>query len=601
MIGLQFQPESTILKGWWKPLFKRLSFFQKNLLLSGLFTLLIGFVLTASSFYFEGKVITDTLAEQGRGLTNLWSHQYDSETIKEALANRDPKSEVQKKLIESLDGLSANNSNVTQGYIIEKSVNENGKVVLVSNPSFLFEAGIEPGVEYDPSPEFYDALDKAMAAKAPVASEVYSDVLGSWFTVLTPMLDANGEVLAMFGIDMSANIISDSQWSMVKWLCIALMIVYIIFIVIQYINLKRMIRPIHELSKAVNEVGAGNLNIPELKVNSQDEVGIVVSGFNEMVKKLRNMMGELEIATTQLLATFKEVSKVSNSTTDQAEHVLRSLQEITASTEYLASEAERGNSQLWDINEKISEIRRHTGDASGSITDCVTESKHGIDIIEALKEKSIQTEQITFGVGQKIYTLEDRTRRINDLLSSIQDVAEQTGLLSLNASIEAARAGEHGRGFSVVADEIRKLSTNTKNASEEIAALLNDISRDVVSTGQQMRVAEESLREQSSHVENTIQSFYHIRDNIALVADSIHRVNETIHIVEQSKETLLSTVESVSSMSEETAASVEMIQQNFMEQVQSIHSLSETSQSMQESANRLARQLVRQDQEEDNK
>ncbi|MFD2168904.1 methyl-accepting chemotaxis protein [Tumebacillus lipolyticus] len=573
-------------------MFKKISFFQKNLLLSAIFVLLIGITMIGASYYFEGKVINETLSQQGKGLGSLVAGSFDTARVKEAITNTDINSDVQKQLIAELDKIGANNSNIAQAYIFQTKMNADGKFVAVANPTSLLELEALPGTELEPFPAYVLAYEEMLNTKKPTTTEVYDDHIGSWFTTLSPVLDSRGDVVAVLGIDMSANIIADSQLMMVERLGLALVVLFLIIFAVQYFNLKRMLFPIKELSHAVDQVGSGNLNV-ELEVRSQDEVGVVVAGFNEMVKKIRNMMQEIEGATGQLVTTFTQVASVSDNSKGQAEHVLRSLQEISTTTEYLASEAERGNSQLWDINTKIGEILTHTSEAHSSIEKCVDESVQGIDIVEGLKQKSSQTEAITLGLGQKIYSLEERTRRINSLLSSIQDVAEQTGLLSLNASIEAARAGEHGRGFSVVADEIRKLSANTKQASQEIDELLSDISRDIVSTGQEMRIAEDSLREQTTQVEDTIQSFYHIRNTVQQVASSVQKVTQTIQVVEQSKESLLATVESVSSMSEQTAASVELIQQNFTEQLKSIYSLNESNQALQEQASRLASQLIR--------
>ena len=568
----------------------KLTFFQRTILIASFFVLFVGVVLTGSAYYFSGQVLSDSLTQQGLGLSNLWSKQFTTQQMEAALKDRDPNSAIQKAMTAKLDELGSLNQNVAQSYIFETKLNANGNNVAMANASKLLEVGLKPGDEYPAPNEFSSAFQLAIETKKTQASPIYSDQVGHFITVITPILGSTGEVIALFCMDMSADVVGESQLTLVKTLGIALVILYLMILTAQYFNLKRMLSPISQLSNAVQEVGAGNLDI-EIPVRGHDEMSVVVSGFNDMVRKVRGMMRDLEHAASQLQSTFAEVSAVTESTNQQGEQVLASLEEISTSTEYLASEAERGNSQLWDMNEKIGDILRNTSAASASIDTCVGESQSGLSTIDTLKRISDETVQITLGVGRKIYTLEERTRLINDLVASIQQIAEQTGLLSLNASIEAARAGEHGRGFSVVAEEIRKLSTNAKQASEEIAAMLNHISDDVVSTGREMRTAEQSLRDQSKNVEDTIQSFYRIRDNVGMVAENIERVQKTIQVVEQSKETLLSTIESVSSMSEETAASVAMIQTNFRDQIASVQNLKSSTKSIQESVDRLANRL----------
>lgn len=567
-------------------MFSRLSFLQKNFLFSTSMILLLGLVLCTSTYWLQGKVMSESLANQGKGLSDLWASQFDTKLVAEGLQNPDPNSDVQKALTDKLDWLATHNPNVAQGYLIQTTLKD-GKLVLVAAPHSLQESGLKAGDSLDAVDAFATAMQSLGKTNETTASPIYDDLLGAWLSFLTPIKDSSGHTIAIFGIDMSASIVKQSQMELARQMIVALLVLYIPILLLQFFSLRKIINPIKQLSLTVRQVAKGNLQVPEVPVTTQDEVGVVISGFNEMVVKLRAMMSEMELATHQLAASFGQVSDVSQHTQQQADQILRSLQEISSSTEYLAVEAEQGNNQLLGINVKIGEIREHTTAASQTIEHCVHESARGISTVEVLKQKSVETEQITLRVGKKIYSLEERTRRINDLLSSIQVIAEQTGLLSLNASIEAARAGEHGRGFSVVAEEIRKLSSNTKTASEEIASLLLDISHDINSTSHEMRIAEEMLKEQAGEVVNTIQNFYQIRDFIDAVSDSVQMVNHTLQVVEENKESLLSTVESVSAMSEETAASVEEIQANFMLQMDAIESLHQSSQSMQNQANRM--------------
>jgi methyl-accepting chemotaxis protein len=566
---------------------RRLSFLQKNFLFSVVFMLSIGAVLSVSTYWLQGTVMTDTLKESGTRLADLWTQETDPKLIAEGLQNKDVQSNVQKTLTSKLDELSKYNPNVTQAYLLQKDFVENTKVVFVASPTVLLKDNFKPGDSYQSADAFNEGFKSIQSAKTTTPTAIYTDDYGVWFTVLTPIRNEKGDMIAVLGVDMDASPIHSSQLSLIRQLLIALVALFLPLLLVQYFGLRRILTPLKQLTVSVREISQGNLNVEAMEVNSSDEIGVVIQGFNEMVARLRTMMTELEVASTQLASSFEQVNDVTGQTRKQSSHILQTLQEISKSTEYLAAEAERGNNQLLAMNETMGEIIMHTTTASHSIDTCVSESDKGISIIEELKQKSTETEQITLQVGRKIYNLEALTRRINDLLRSIQEVAEQTGLLSLNASIEAARAGEHGRGFSVVAEEIRKLSTTAKIASEEIASLLTHISKDINSTSQEMRQAEEMLQVQSGQVSHTIQSFYHIREAVRSVADSVALVNKTMRVVSENKESLLSTVESVSAMSEESAASVQEIQSSFLLQIEAVQNLHDSSQSMQEQANRM--------------
>jgi methyl-accepting chemotaxis protein len=174
--------------------------------------------------------------------------------------------------------------------------------------------------------------------------------------------------------------------------------------------------------------------------------------------------------------------------------------------------------------------------------------------------QSVENIQAIFNdFAGKLKSLGDRINRINEISNLINGIADQTNLLALNASIEAARAGEAGRGFAVVADEIRKLAEESKGSSENINAVINEVSSEtniMLSTSD--KVTKEML-DQRSVINITIDSFEEIISGIKVISPQIIQISEAMNSIQEEKNIILEKVENVSAVSEEISASTEEI------------------------------------------
>ena len=184
---------------------------------------------------------------------------------------------------------------------------------------------------------------------------------------------------------------------------------------------------------------------------------------------------------------------------------------------------------------------------------------------------------MTAKVEESIEDLKRESETINQFVSVITDISEQTNLLSLNASIEAARAGEAGRGFAVVAEEIRKLADNSAEAAGEIRNNVENIS---AQTGVSVKQAGEMVAQQTEAVREVIGVFQDMSDAMDKLFDGLKEILAGTERADKEREDTLEAVHNISSIIEETAASAEVVKKVAASLEQNVENLNGTAESL---------------------
>ena len=284
----------------------------------------------------------------------------------------------------------------------------------------------------------------------------------------------------------------------------------LLLIAIAGIFLHRSItRPLLAFRHFVTKVGEGDLT-QRCTVSSSDELGelsqslnLMVVGLKDVASQTRAVAEHLNSSTSQILAS---ASQQAASTGEQAAAVQQ--------TNVTMQELSQSGVQISERAKQFSTIAQTTSKASRAGMDAVQNTNR---TMEAIREQAE-------AVAQNVVTLSERTQAVGEIITTVNDLAEQAHLLSLNAAIEAAAAGEHGRTFSVVATEIKNLADRSKDATVQIRSLLGEIQKGInnsvmlteeavkrVESGkQQSDVAATTIRELTDGVEQSVQAFQQI-------------------------------------------------------------------------------------------
>ena len=241
-------------------------------------------------------------------------------------------------------------------------------------------------------------------------------------------------------------------------------------------DINRMQGQIMNMLSTVSAAADGNLTV-EAEVTA-DALGSLADAFNMMVASLaslvqqvRNSASDMSMATNEILASSEQMIKGAEEQQNHINNITSAVDEIAISMQQVANNAESA------------------ARASQKATEAAQKGEKSVEETIRGMHRIRNTVQVT---SKKIKSLGDRSIEINEIITTIDDIARQTTILALNAAIEAARAGEHGRGFGVVAEEVRKLAERSSKATQDIADLIKGIQAE---TNEAVRTMEEGTRE----------------------------------------------------------------------------------------------------------
>ncbi|MGB4660314.1 MAG: methyl-accepting chemotaxis protein, partial [Mobilitalea sp.] len=267
--------------------------------------------------------------------------------------------------------------------------------------------------------------------------------------------------------------------------------------------------------------------------------------------------------------------------------ITTAVEEISGGIEGQALDSQSCLSQMDALSGKIAVVNANLI-CIQSLTDQMKNMiSQGIGTMENLTKQSDATNQITKHVVDNVASLETKTKSIRDIIQTMNDIADQTNLLSLNASIEAARAGDAGRGFAVVATEIRKLANKSMNSANEVRTVLGEITKQTSDTVITAKEAENVVSLQNETVNHTIDAFHNINSGIETLIENLSVIGSNMQNMENARQGTLSAIENISAISEETLATSAGIENTVKEQFDSVSSLEEAAKELGENSKDL--------------
>lgn len=325
----------------------------------------------------------------------------------------------------------------------------------------------------------------------------------------------------------------------------------------------------------------------EFKSRSRDEIGKLAGAFNQSVSVLRNTIGSMKEAVVSLYAISSHLKASGGEVASSSQAVSAKTAEVTHVLENQNADMAGIVARLDDFSRKLDEVLDGTRlvlNGNDRMRLAADTGQVNLDkLVSSIEEVRSQFAYYTKGIE----ALNRDIGKVTEITDVINGVAEQTNLLALNAAIEAARAGEAGRGFSVVADEIRKLSEQVMSSSRSIGKLVAAITASASEVTCTTAATYGKMDSQIGVVSETVNSFREIRKEIEQITEEISHTTETLTGIIQEKEAIVTAVVGSSDTAVNASAAARDIAASMQGQSEIIWQLSVTAEELTEMAEKL--------------
>lgn len=355
---------------------------------------------------------------------------------------------------------------------------------------------------------------------------------------------------------------------------------------------RRVLEPLRDLGGVMIEAGQGDLLVRG-SAPHDDEIGLLVSECNGLISSLADIAREVRQSSDSVTGAATQLSASSEEINASSMEISSSVQQIAHGAELQSRKVEETSAAMQTITSTIADVATRAVEASATSEAASKAAALGEQATTEAIEKIAEVSTAIQTLAASVETLGKRSAEIGSIVDVITNIADQTNLLSLNAAIEAARAGESGRGFSVVAEEVRKLAEGSGKAAEQIGELIKDVQQETARALQYMQVgisevhlgarvverSGDSLREINEAVSRTSELAQEIA---AATADQALRTSE----VDKAMHEIAAVVEENAASAQETAAAAE-------QQTACMEEISSSAQDLADMARRLEESVMR--------
>lgn len=405
------------------------------------------------------------------------------------------------------------------------------------------------------------SLDKEIYDQIAAGESLFQkefDIQGrSYYAYYRPLINSDGSVIGAIEVAMETSAVQKTINDQIMKIVIFSVIFVAFASLIMMLISRGMVLTMQRTKAFLSRIAAGELDaVPDGKqLKQNDELGDIYGISVQLQMELRKIVNNIKHSADDLVSSANQLTDMAQDTKGTVEGVLNSVEEISQGTVTQAEGTATANDnvgrigeQIDFITEEVNSLTRHAREMSGA-------EKESEQIIVELNASNEDTKSSVTKVADQIMIMNESIQSIHTAVSMIQSIADETDLLSLNASIEAARAGEAGRGFAVVAEQICKLAEQSNNSAEEIEKIIAEVMSESNKMVEIMDEVRSNMDHQQAKLEETKTKYNAVAEGVENSLENIDSIKEKMDVLSNSGSAIKDVVQDLSTISEQNAAS----------------------------------------------
>ncbi|MCR4721587.1 MAG: hypothetical protein K5655_07670 [Lachnospiraceae bacterium] len=425
--------------------------------------------------------------------------------------------------------------------------------------TFTIDAALEDPSAFGDETTPTEALISAGNGVAAVDEEPYEDEWGRFYSAYSPIYNSAHKQVGILAVDFSAEWFDNEVKSEIVSILISGAIVLVVSIIIMILVMGVIKKRFRTLNDKLSDLADGSGDLTKnIVITSGDEFEVIAGSMNRFIEQIRDIVSGVKTSVVSSVDSSRELSGIADHATDTVNNLSRAITEVSGGAAQQAQDVGTASDNVQTIVARLAEMNEAIESAKTS-TDSMNNGSNQVSesfdvLINAIRSSMTELEKVT----KEISTVGESVEEVTRAADAINAIANQTNLLSLNASIEAARAGEAGRGFAVVAGEIGNLAIESNSSAASIKKIMDELK---VQTSKSIKLVselnnvmaeqEKTSRDSKSHLTTLVDDINDTREKFAVIGKNVDGIKGACM-------TLNETIESLSAISEQNAASAEV-------------------------------------------